>query len=134
MNSLDTHWIKELVDDLKGEITEGVFTSRDILIECYHNVGERLRKASDEHKMPITDLVNECAGDINVSERKLWYAVKFYDKFPIRTLVPGGKNISWHKIKTQYLTEGKKEEKVCEHEPITICRKCKKQIENAESQ
>jgi hypothetical protein len=69
-----------------------------------------------------------------VSERKLWYAVKFFDRFPDLAKVPEGKVISWHKIKTKYLTEGKKEDKECEHDPITICRKCKKQIENAEYQ
>ena|SRR3990167_4359191 len=125
---LDKQWYSELVDDLKGEITEGVFNSRYLLVETYHKVGERLRGASEKHKVQITDLVNDCAGDMDVSERKLWYAVKFFDKFPRLDKVPEGKVISWNKIKTKYLTEGEKEEKTCEHDPITICRKCKKEI------
>jgi hypothetical protein len=125
---LDTHWYSELVDDLRGEITEGVFNSRWILVETYHNVGRRLRNASEEHKRPITDLVNDCAGDMEVSERKLWYAVKFFDKFPRLDKVPDGKVISWNKIKTKYLTDGDKDEKECEHEPIRICKKCRKEI------
>jgi len=101
-------WYKELVDECKGLITEGVFNSRWILIETYHKVGERLRT---EKRMKISDLVNASAVDMGVSERKLWYAVKFYDQYPDIDKLPDGKNASWHKIKTQYLTEGKEKEK-----------------------
>ena len=123
---IEKHWYKELIDDLKGIITEGVFTSRDVLIETYHEVGEKIRTTSNKENMEITELVNKCAVDMEVSDRKLWYAVKFFDKYPDRSLVPGGKNQSWNKIKTLYLTEGK-EKGICEHnwETFKICSKCK---------
>jgi hypothetical protein len=120
-------WYSDLIDELEGTITEGVFTSRWTLIECYHSVGEKLRKASMENKLKITDLVSDCAVDLNVSERKLWYAVKFFDKFPDVNMLPEGKNVSWFGIKTKYLTEGEKKIE-CVHEfgRFKICLKCGK--------
>lgn len=97
-------WYSDLVDECKGLITEGVFNSRWILIETYHKVGELLR---NETRMEISKLLSMCAVDMGVSERKLWYAVEFYDKYPKLDELPEGKNISWTKIKTKYLTEGK---------------------------
>lgn len=123
MAKIEKAWYEELVEELRGTITEGVFTSRDVLIGCYHDVGSKLRLASKENGVGITTLVNSCAKDMGVSDRKLWDAVKFYDKFPDRALIPGGKNISWHKIKTQYLTVPK-EKASCEHEFVMKCRKC----------
>ena len=104
MNNLSKHtWYRELIDECKGIMTEGVFHSRYILIETYHKVGELLRSHDDRVK--ITDLLTASAVDMGVSERKLWYAVKFYDKYPDLDRLPEGKNISWNKIKTKYLTE-----------------------------
>jgi hypothetical protein len=125
---VELHWYNELVDDCKAIITESVFTSHWALIEGYHEVGKRLKSASDTNKISITDLVTKCAVDMNVSERKLWYAVKFFGKYPDITALPDGKAISWHKIKTKYLTDGKEEKVECDHIPMTICRKCKKEI------
>jgi hypothetical protein len=110
-------WYISLLDDVKSTLTEAVFTSRMVLIEGYHLVGERLRMS--EEYMPITELVQMCADDMGVSTRKLWYAVQFYDAFPDINKLPEGKNITWSKIKTKYLPqttrEVEKKEKHCPH-------------------
>ena len=113
-----SNWYKELVDECKGLITEGIFSSRWVLIETYHKVGKLLR---EEKRMDITDLVNGCAVDMQVSERKLWYAVKFFDQYPDISKLPEGKNISWQKIKTQYLTEGREKQVKYKREKCPNC-------------
>lgn len=103
-------WYSQLIDDLNQTITEGVFTSRDILIETYHSVGKMLREASEKHNTNISVLVYDSAEKMEVSDRTLWYAVKFFDKYPDRSVLKEGKNISWQKIKSKYLTESTEKE------------------------
>jgi hypothetical protein len=109
-----------MVEDVQATWTEAVFTSRWALVEGYHLVGERLRQ-EDKHA-PMAELVNRCALDMGVSERKLWYAVQFYDKFPDLNKLPGGKNVSWTKIRREYLPE---ETKPKEEVSTITCPKCK---------
>jgi len=94
-------WYSQLVEDCKDIITEAVFTSRWALVEGYHQLGERIRLDAD--KKSITELLQGLAVDIKQSERTLWYAVQFYDKYPQLDNVPEGKNISWNKLLTKYL-------------------------------
>lgn len=94
-------WYESLVDDCKAIITEAVFTSRWALVEGYHALGERIRQ--DSEKQQITALLQRVAVDIKQSERTLWYAVQFYDKYHDLQTVPEGKNISWHKLVNKYL-------------------------------
>jgi len=102
-----------LIDDCKSIIVEGEFTSRFALIECYHAVGKRI---SEEKNVSIKKL----ARDIQRSERTLRRSVQFYKKYPDLSLLPEGKNISWHKIVNKYLPETtKKPEK-----KLTKCPRC----------
>lgn len=117
-------WYSPLLDELTSTITESVFTSRWALIDGYHIVGRKLRETSTKHNVKITTLLTDCAEDMKISDRKLWYAVKFFDKYPRLDKLPDGKNISWNKIKTKYLTERTKKEK-----EYTICDKCGSKIE-----
>ncbi len=105
---INQQWYHSLVEDLESTIIECEFTSRWALIEGYHNVGKLLR--SVETEFSITELVHRCAVDMEVSERKLWYAVKFFDKFPDLATLPEGKNVSWSSVKRKYLTEPKEKE------------------------
>ena len=114
------NWYRSLIDDVKSTWTEAVFTSRWSLIEGYHNVGARLRQEQD--RLPMTDLVHRCALDMNVGERKLWYAVQFYDKFPNLNALPEGKDVSWSKIKVKYLPKVAGEEK--EYVQKITCPQC----------
>lgn len=89
-------WYVALIDECKAIITEAVFTSRWSLVEGYHQVGGRIRQDGD--KEPITKLLQRVAVSLNTSERTLWYAVQFYDKFPDLNLLPLGKNATWKKV------------------------------------
>ena len=112
-----------LAQECEAIITEAVFASRQLLIEGYHALGKRIREEETEK---ITELVKSLAVRVRISERTLWYAVQFYDKYPDLDRLPEGKNISWSKIITKYLPETKKEEE-CQHqyEVVKRCVKCK---------
>jgi hypothetical protein len=101
-----SEWYKSLVDDCKAIITEAVFASNWALVEGYHELGKRLRQ--DGCREPITKLLQRVAVDIGSSERTLWYAVQFYDKFPDLELLPLGKDASWRKV-IALLPEAKEE-------------------------
>lgn len=104
-----------LKEDVDSIITEAVFNSREYLIKGYWEVGQRIR-AYDQGN--ITKLLQDLSLDLNKSERVLWYAVQFYDKFPEYEKVnelEEQKNLSWNKIITKYLPNSRKpkEESYC---------------------
>ena len=114
MNNLPTDiieeqdWYKSLVDDCQSVITEGVFNSRQDLLQAYHQLGERILE--DEKKFEETGIYGEgitkrVSLSLNLSQRTIQYAIKFAKKFPDIQQLPEGKNISWHKMVSKYLPD-----------------------------
>ena len=101
-------WYIHLIEELKAIIIESSFTARWSLIEGYHTLGQRLLDEFDNfkrHKIygrQITTLVSESLGK---SERTIERAVRFAKKYPDLSLLPEGKNISWHQVCHKYLPE-----------------------------
>jgi len=110
-----------LVEDIKNTITEAVYNSRWALVEGYWNVGKLIRECFADRK--LTKQLQGLAVDVGMSERILWYALQFYDKYPDLNEVPEGKNITWNKIITKYLTTSKENEIVTKEYWIK-CPKC----------
>lgn len=113
-NELANPYYKLLVEDCKAIVTESVFVSRWALVEGYHLLGERI--AMDEQYQIYAKgnqkMLAILAGNIGLGERTLYYAIEFYNKFPVLEDVPEGKNISWTKLVNKYLPEHtEKEEK-----------------------
>jgi hypothetical protein len=103
-------WYRDLMDDCQTIITEAVFQSRWALVEGYHQLGKRILEENDNFeraKIYGEKIVQGLAESLNMSSRVLWYAVQFVKKYPTLDLVPEGKNITWNKIITKYLTEPK---------------------------
>ncbi len=104
-------WYAALVEDCKAIITEAVFNSRWALVEGYHQLGERI--VTDEnyqwHAKGNMSYLQGLANNLSISDRTIYYAVQFYEKYPDLDIVPEGKNISWNKIITKYLPEPKTE-------------------------
>lgn len=119
-------WYDALKEDCKAIMVEAEFTSRWVLVEGYHALGERIRQ--DASKTPITELTARLAVDLNKSERTLWYAVQFFDKYPRLDEVPEGKAISWNKIVTKYLPQEEGKEREFKQRTLT-CPQCGKIIE-----
>lgn len=102
----------DIIEEIKGAITEGVFTSRWALVETYHKVGQVLSEHEDEMPKNYIALV---ADELNQSERLIYQCRQFYKKFPDLSLLPDGKNISWHKI-ANHLLPAHKEKKLSPEE------------------
>lgn len=121
MNITTTDWYNELIEEAKDIVTESVFTSRWALVEGYHLLGERIRNDGNfqEHAKGNSKAVQSLAQDAGISKRMIYYALKFYDKYPVLDKVPEGKNVSMNKLITKYLTEPKEtpefKERACQH-------------------
>lgn len=94
----------QLLDEIRATLVEKSFEERMARIEMYHLVGSALRS----YNRDITALTKEVSKDLNLSERSLWFAVKFYDTYPTLDLLPDGKAVSWNKVKK--LLSGEKKE------------------------
>lgn len=101
----DQEWYEHLVDECKEIITEAVFTSRWALVEGYWTLGKRIRTDLNWDKFSQGLYTSQdLANAIGISERTLDYALQTYDKYKKLDLIPEGKNISWNKLITKYLT------------------------------
>lgn len=92
-------WYEQLIEDCKDIIVEGVFASRWALIETYHNLGKRI--LGDETKFTqagYLKMSQRVATSLGKSQRTIEQSIQFVRKFPDLSLLPDGKNISWHKI------------------------------------
>ena len=101
---MTTEQYQLFVEQLKATITEAVHNSRWFLVEGYWNVGKQIREYFTDD---ITNQLQSIAVDVGIGERTLWYAVQFYDAYPILANVPEGKNITWTKIIKKYLSTPK---------------------------
>lgn len=82
-----------LIEELQATIEEKGFEERMARVEMYHLIGKNIREFNSD--FPITDLVREVTKDMNLNERNVWTAVKFYDTYPNVEMLPDGKAISW---------------------------------------
>jgi hypothetical protein len=96
--------IRRLIEDVKDILIERGFNARLELVTAYHEVGARIREESNDDER-ITAVVKRVAEAIGRSERTLWYAIRFYDKFPDLNMLPEGKDLSWREICRRYLPE-----------------------------
>jgi hypothetical protein len=85
----------QLIETLQATLVEGSFSERMARIETYHKIGEEIR----HYGTNTTALVKEIAKDLNIAERSIWSALKFYDTYPDLGALPDGKAISWTKVK-----------------------------------
>ena len=107
----------ELSEDITNIKVEYSFRMRWDLVEMYHKIG--LLIAPRLKELDLVRLSYLTA----VSERNLYRAAQFAEKYPDLALLPEGKNTSWHRIANKYLPEPK-EKQECDHEYIEVCKKC----------
>ena len=128
MNELTVEkWYSALIEDCQSIITEAVHISRWALVEGYHNLGKRILEDHDNFeraKIYGEKIVQGLALSLNMSSRILWYAIQFVQKYPDLNKVPEGKNITWNKIITKYLTTSKEPEPTQELESWIKCPNC----------
>ena len=100
-----------LLDEIHTIQGETIKLARDAVIQYKYKMGEAIvveltRDNLQEYGIIITRL----SKDLKISESELYRCVEFKTKYPdlekALELFPEGENISWDKIKTQYLPEG----------------------------
>ena len=103
---------RALIDELQATMVETIFNSRMEVLKGKWMVGQSIEDAiedfgrSEIYGSKINSLL---AKDLNWSEREIARCRQFYRKYvskswdKILLKLPGGKNISWHKIVVQYL-------------------------------
>lgn len=110
-----------LVGELESLITEGIFNARDTIIRTKWLVGQTILQFKTDN---ITQLVSDLSADLKCSERELWRCisfVRFFKNYKKVEQLKEGKNLSWNKILTNYLSEKTLEKK----EKELTCPKCK---------
>lgn len=100
-------WFYELAEELKGIITESVFESRWALISGYHQTGKLILEHESKFP-PGIDPIEAISHATKQSRKTIQRCILFARKFPDLDDLPGGKNISWHKIVNDLLPENKK--------------------------
>ena len=126
-----------LIEECQAIITEGVFNYRMERILTYGRLGERIVEDSlyKKYGKGNSDFLEGVSQDIGIGQSDLYRSIQFYEKFKIVSpdsenwsKFKEGKNISWSKIKINYLPSNEKKE--CNHklEEVIIwrCRMCKK--------
>ena len=137
---------------LYGELKEEV---RAIVSEIYFRVeSEKLRgkwlvgKAIIDfapHRQYGEAVVKKLSDDLDISERELYYCVKFVEKFPLfldrhnepelESLETNGKTPTWTKVKNELLTSADScghEETKTKRTEVEICTSCGKVISRRE--
>lgn len=99
-------WYKAMIEECSAIITEAVFTSQWALVEGYHQLGQRILEENENFKRvkiygkEITTRVSQSLGK---SIRTVERAIQFYKEYPKLNDIPGGKDMSWHKICNELL-------------------------------
>lgn len=125
-------WYSQLIEELADIITETGFTSRWTLIEGYHTVGTRILQENDNFeraKIYNEKILQRIAESLGKSERTLYYAVQFAKAYPDLSLLPEGKNLSWHHIINKYLTTGEKKTTITKGDLMKQIEAIKKLLE-----
>ena len=104
---------QSLVDDCVAIITESVHISREILIRGHHALGGRIvnDKYYQWNARGNGATLQSLSKSTGIQERTLYRAIQFYREYPdldkFLNEAKEGKNLSWNKIITNYLTDGK---------------------------
>ena len=111
-----TDQYESLVEDCKAILIEGIYRSRQELIEAYKQLGERIigdplykKHAKETQGKFLQKLIN----DIGKGQRTIYYAIQYVEKLEDKNFATAlqseGKNISWHKV-VQMLPKPRKKE------------------------
>ena len=99
--------LESLAEEIKALLVESEFSSRWTLIVGYHTAGRLIL----ENK--VSDLA-EFSRLLGKSQRTVYRAVRFAEKYPSLDVLPLGKAISWNHIVTKLLPD-KVDEKTFSH-------------------
>lgn len=88
---------KQMITECQEMLIEKEFNLRWDLIKVYHELGGIILSYVPD-KEPKVDFCNAVAEALNKSQRTVYYAISFAQKYPRLDKLPEGKAISWRKI------------------------------------
>jgi len=123
--------VEHVIDELETLLVQRTKEAREYTMKVFWETGKLLREAESENKVNITGLVVRVAEDNRIrgrqmSERNLWFAVKFYDNyrdFESVYLTEFGENISLTKVKKLLVAPKPKIEPTLEYVAVQIVKK-----------
>ena len=135
---ITSEWFRALIDDCKTNIIERRYRIASELLELKWYIGDRILQDVgnfERSKIYGKQIVSLVAKSLDCSERELYRCIQFRKKYPKLTDLPEGKNITWHKIVNQYLSDKPKDEdnpeEECQHEKVEIlirCARCRERL------
>lgn len=143
----DEEWYQSMLEEMKATITEAVFTSRWVIIEAKWRLGDLIIKNKERFEgagvkdSEIPEVITKSLKEATEKEekrthlpskREIYRCVRFRKEYPDLSKLPGGKNISWHKIANRLLP-GKELE--CPHDnlekvEVWKCKDCNQTFVN----
>lgn len=131
--NLPVNAYESLLEECRAALTEARFAVNWTLIETKHALGKLIGETVSE--TAVTQTIMDLSSDLKTSARTLWDCYRFYKKFPDLSQLPEGKNISFRKIRINYLGASPTEPDECPHdeiELISVCAKCRKKLSEDE--
>lgn len=129
-------WYQELISEVEAIKVETVFVAAETILKGKHEIGKIISDGKSRG-VGATELVQYLASDVKMSERELWYCVKFYERFPDFDKAPelASKTISWNKVKK--LIAGPEKKTPCLHTSIItikVCEDCGAKIKDEDEE
>ncbi len=126
-------WYNSLINDLT-EIVDGIvedkFNLAWSMISGHHQIGLRILRENDNFersKVYGKKIVQRIAESIGRSERTVYLSIKLAQLYPDINMLPEGKDVTWGKVITKYLTDGT--EKTKKLSPTAMVQEIKKLLE-----
>jgi N6-adenosine-specific RNA methylase IME4 len=107
-NQVEAEWYSALIDDCQSIIIEAWFTHNWALVEGYHAVGKRIleeNKNFTRAQIYGQEICSRVSISLGKSRQTINRAIQFAKKFPDLSMLPEGKDTTWHRICNKYLVE-----------------------------
>lgn len=124
-----TDWFKELIEEIQAIAVETIFNSRIEIIKGKWMIGQTIEnflKDRNRQELYGKGINNVIAQYLHWSEREIARCRQFYNKYPVQdfdtliSVLPEGKNLTWHRITDTILPEGDKDKKEREYISVRI--------------
>lgn len=137
-NLITSEWFKSLIDDCRTNIIERRYRIASELLELKWYIGDRILQevGNFERAQIYGKKITTCVSQsLNCSKREIERCIQFRKKYPNLDNLPGGKEITWHKIVNQYLPDKPKDvddpPSSCPHRQVEIlirCARCRERL------
>jgi len=113
-------WYQSMVDDITAINVETKTTAAVTVLHGKWEIGQKIYEEYEGRNRKETygeGLMQSLSNDVGLSTSDLYACLKFYSKYQLPTFekvemeLPEGKNMSWYKLKQEYLPDTKRQKK-----------------------